>query len=366
MQKKKNIVVNATALDIGGALTILKQFIQKAGMYKYYHFYCFIPENVKVEDFDNITYFRITKMGWINRIFWDFYSLTKKIDEYNINPEKIISLQNTSVNSVIPQIIYLHQPLPFSSVKWSIFKKSQFTLFLYKHFYKFFILLFVNKATVFVVQTQWMKDALCLSGKVSSNNIHVIKPEINLPKKSFIKADLVIENEYKKILYPASTLFYKNHLIILKAMKELHLKHELKDTVFQVTFNEGDYLKFDAFIKSADLLSFVEYLGVIPYEQLIQKYRECTFVVFPSYVETYGLPLAEAATLGKVILCSSLPYAKDVLNGYPGATYLDYEDPIAWENAIKNTLQKIGSTSFEGGDFKFPQTSSWDDFFKLI
>ncbi|WP_220766158.1 glycosyltransferase, partial [Shewanella sp. MBTL60-112-B2] len=354
------------ALGKSGALTILKQFIKHASLDHRYHYFCFIPKGLNLQKSNNVSFVEVSKLGWFKRILWDSYFFEKQLKTHGVNPVKIISLQNTSINSDKEQIIYLHQPLPFSSVRWSFLKKEQFKLFLYKHFYKFFILLYVRNNTVFVVQTNWMKSALCSTSNINENRVHVIKPDIELP-------NVVPDDNPKKtasihhtLLYPATPLFYKNHQIILDSLKIIKARNEISNIKFQVTFKPEEYKSFSESVNQYGLNDNVDYLGTIPYGELIQKYQSASMVLFPSYVETFGLPLAEGATLRKPVLCSDFPFSRDVLNGYPGATYLDYKDPLAWADAITNTLNKIKCDSLHNGDFTFKPSSSWKDFFKLI
>ncbi|EGQ9181966.1 glycosyltransferase family 4 protein, partial [Vibrio parahaemolyticus] len=104
-------------------------------------------------------------------------------------------------------------------------------------------------------------------------------------------------------------------------------------------------------------LEFVENLGVIPYDALIEQYKKASFLVFPSYLETYGLPLAEAATLGKPILSADLPYSRDVLKGYSGVKFISYNSAESWaESIINNKMSKFYSWSE-------PERPTWDNFF---
>jgi glycosyltransferase involved in cell wall biosynthesis len=360
------VAVNATALDKSGALTILKQFIKHASSDSRYHYFCFVPYGLNLQKSNNITYVEVSKLNWFKRILWDSYNFRKKLKIHGVDAVKVISLQNTSINIDKEQIIYLHQPLPFSSVRWSFFKKEQFKLFLYKHFYKIFILLFVNKNTIFVVQTDWMKSALCSTSNINKNKVHVIKPDIELPNVVFEDNRKEVARKNHTLIYPATPLFYKNHQIVLDALKIMKAKSRFSNIKFQVTFKENEYPSFTALVSKYGLIDNIDYLGTIPYKELIQQYQSASIVLFPSYVETFGLPLAEGASLRKPVLCSDLPFSRDVLNGYPGAMYLDYEDPFVWADAIENTLNKIDNNSLEYEGFIFKQTSSWKDFFNLI
>ena len=55
---------------------------------------------------------------------------------------------------------------------------------------------------------------------------------------------------------------------------------------------------------------------------MISRYRRAT-LVFPSYIETFGYPLAEARQAGTIVLAADTPFAREVLDGYENAYYFD-------------------------------------------
>ncbi|WP_270826616.1 glycosyltransferase [Aeromonas sp. Y318-1] len=358
------ILVNATALSSGGALTILRQFVTHAA-FTNKKYIIFSPIGVSLEVHANITYVEVDTKSWLRRIWWDSFGLKRYIKQHNIESELCISLQNTSVNIGCQQLIYLHQPLPFTTVKY-VFNKQTIKYFLYKWFYKFFILLFVTKSTRFVVQTQWMKAALAQSG-VAEGNISVFTPDIKLPDGHHNKRSeqtQLLTSEQVTFFYPASSLFYKNHLLILDALALLNTRQVNKKSQFAVTLAIGDHPVFDEKVQQLGLSDNVVYLGVMSYEQVIEYYISADAVLFPSYIETFGLPLAEAGVLGKKIICADLPYSRDVLTGYQGASFLDYQDATKWADEMESVLGQ--QTVLQFSPLSFAQCATWKDFFDFI
>lgn len=78
----------------------------------------------------------------------------------------------------------------------------------------------------------------------------------------------------------------------------------------------------------------IHLIGVQPYERICEYYRSCDALLFPSYIETFGLPLLEAAMTGMPIIAADLPYSREVLDGYEGVTFVPYDDSQAWAVAI--------------------------------
>lgn len=362
INKKENlVVVNATALSSGGALTILKQFLLNAHNDRLHRYLCFVPESITLPIYENITYIKVRKQGGVKRVYWDLYGLARYLRKNNLFPTKVISLQNTHIRTSFPQIIYVHQPIPFSNIPLKLSVKY-LKFWMYKYIYPLFI--FLNpKDVVFVVQTLWMKNAILNKRKIiDKNNVYIIKPTIDRP--IFPENFRMVDSNEVTIIFPATCVFYKNHKVILDAMNILKSSEGIGKLKFQVTFNINDYPEFYELVNKYELDDYVEFLGVLEYKDLYAKYNLADAVVFPSYLESFGLPLAEAAMLGKYIICSDLPYSRDVLSGYGNVCYVKFDDAEAWSEILKSII--LNRDRCRSEQFDFEQSTSWKDFFKLI
>jgi glycosyltransferase involved in cell wall biosynthesis len=59
-------------------------------------------------------------------------------------------------------------------------------------------------------------------------------------------------------------------------------------------------------------------------------------LLFPSFAEGWGMPLAEALTLNTAAICSDLPALREC--GRTHSIYLNPLDGLAWKAAILNAL----------------------------
>ncbi len=363
--QKQTIVVSATSIDNSGGGTILRQFLKWAAKDKH-DFLCFVPMGMKLEAGDNIRLVPIDKKSWLARILWDSWQLKLWLENNQITYHKFISLQDTTVNIDVDQIIYLHQPLPFAGVRWNPFARGEFKFFLYQKFFAYFIFRYLRASTQFVVQTRWMSEALSEKHAIDPARISVIQPEITLPDTANADVSMDASDEFFRLLYPATPIVYKNHRVLVEALHILSSRKNISAVRLELTLKAQDYPELALLVKKLGLEDNINYLGVLPYEELIIKYKAADLVVFPSYIETFGLPLAEAASLGKRIICSDTEFAREVLNNYAGAEYLGAKNALAWANAIEAVL-KSGSRPTRGEtDFQYQQTSGWNDFFKLL
>ena len=280
------------------------------------------------------------------RLWWDALGLKKWLKHKNIEPIATISLQNTGfkVGKKVPSFIYYHQSIPFYPQKWNPFKKKERTFWFYKYIYTYFVRLFLKKDTKIFVQLNFIKEGFAKKYNHPKELIEVYTPTVLSPSGLFHKQQL---SDKLIFFYPATNFFYKNHRVISKALSEIEDQIEVRFTTSSSGINPND--------------PRISYLGMLPYSKVYEMYNSCDALLFPSYIETFGLPLIEAAITGLPIIAADLPYAREVLKGYTGATYVPYDNPHAWADAI----QKIK----KGKRYKpldITNRKSWSDLFNSI
>ena len=368
----KTIFINDTAATEGGALTILKQFLD--GINKYsnkdyiYYVFCSLAELKKYEN-ENIKIINdIKAKKWIDRIKWDLWGLKNWSKKNNIEANLIISFQNTGCRYFknTKQLIYIHQPLPFyQDKKWSIFKRDERILWFYQNIYKRIIKYSINKDSIIVVQTETMKEKLINALRWDSNKIFVIRPSFtNIDINQVSKIDFN-DNKFH-IFYPAATVLYKNHEIIIKALKYIKDKKEdiFHHLLVHFTFDNTSQRNLDLIqlINKLEVNDAIKLEGKLPYDKVLSFYKSCNLVVFPSYIESFCLPLIETALFGLPLLVSDLDLSREVIGDYQGAKFLYYKDYKVWGDSIIEYYKE--HPQFKPYELNYSNT--WEHFFKLI
>lgn len=338
---KKIIFVNATSATVGGSLTILKQFVANIEKRrdKLKQYYVFVPLDCEIKSTDYFEIVPIKAKSYKDRIMWDFWGIKKWSDKKMINPHIILSLQNTAVKfDEIPQIIYLHQPLPYAKEsKWNFLKKDESKMWFYKHIYKIWIDLTIKKNYKIVVQTQWMKDALMNDG-YNENNIIVSRPNITSINVDNIE-HAKLENDKVYFFYPAADYKYKNHQIIIEALKLIKKQNPQLLNKIKVLFTLNKESKSYSEVVKYKLTDNIDFLGNLKYEEVLKYYKSTNIVLFPSYIETFGLPLIEGSMFGKKILVSDCSYSRELIETYELADFIEYNNPKDWANHIENSVK---------------------------
>lgn len=323
--KKQTIAIVDLAASSGGALSILNQYyeIAIANFNINWVFFLSTPEFNSAKNIKIFNY-KWVKRSIIHRIFFEVFILNKLIKKHN--PSKVISLQNLIVLfSKYHQIVYVHQALPFSNYKFNLFTNK--SLWFYKYIYKYLMFYSIRKAKKIIVQSEWLKEKI-ISLKLKSNQNIEVKPP--LIKLTDFRRDPVKKYSF---IYPASHLFYKNHKLIVNALIQIESKFLQKlKFYFTLTGKESKYIETLKQIISKYSLP-IYFVGPLKFEILMEYYKNCD-LIFPSFIESFGLPLLEAKTYGLNILCSDEPFSKEILKNYNNVHYFNAFDSKSLKNQL--------------------------------
>lgn len=307
------------AASKGGALSILNEYYDKAK--KSEDDYIFLLSDNYIKETNNIKCIILKKeKQWINRLLFDYF-LGRKIVK-KINPDLVISLQNTIIRGIkTRQVLYVHQAIPFQNQKkFSLFKNNERKLAIIQYLIGGCIKSSIKKADSVIVQTNWMKRIIIKKCRVIESKIKIQKPTVDVSK--IIKNPNIVKN---KFFYPTANNIYKNNDIIYKAVALL--KNEGIDD-FEITLTiDGES---DNNIKK---------IGRISKPEVLKKYSE-SILLFPSYIESFGLPLLEARLSNAIILASDTEFSREVLEGYKKAYYFNPFNEVELKELIKKIMNK--------------------------
>ena len=113
------------------------------------------------------------------------------------------------------------------------------------------------------------------------------------------------------------------------------------------------------------LADFVEVHNRMPDRGVVRVLAGASALLYPSWTEGYGLPVAEALALGVPVLCSDLPVLREVGRDVP--EYLDPDDLSGWEEAILEYARE-GSLRRQAqlGRLAAWRAPSWEEHFRRL
>lgn len=284
----------------------------------------FIVSVPQYEQTENIIIRRFpwVKQNWVYRFFFDIINMRQLVSEYC--PDQIFSLQNKGISFYNnTQKVYLHFPAIFSTHRFSIIEDGK-RLWFYQNIFSKVIFRSLKKVDTVIVQTQWMKDALVKKTNIEVEKIKIIPPDIT--NNQIGKFHDIPENR-KIIFYPATAISYKNHMTLLKAVSyAVDCGLEDYQVVLTIRPEENRYTK-QLFSYACEKKLKVDFKGQLSRNKVFDMYTK-SVLAFPSYLESYGLPLLEARNTGTYILASDCPFSREILDGYDKVLFfseMDYE-----------------------------------------
>ncbi|MDY0277496.1 MAG: glycosyltransferase [Acholeplasma sp.] len=318
----------------GGALSILFMYYSRA-VEDINNRYIFIVSTPKFDERENVKIVRFpwVKKSWLHRIFFEIFCVKKVVSSYS--PDQIIALHNMTLYRVkTPHILYVHQPLPFSSIRFNLFKEPKF--WIYQNIIGQMIIKSINKANCVIVQTNWMKENLIKYSNVPYSKILVESPAIISSSSIEVYKE---SDEIVNFIYPTSEISYKNYGLIIEAFYYIPKEHFSK-IAFYITLKGNENKKIRTYYKIVQKNKYpIFFVGKISKEKVFEYYSKST-LVFPSLIETFGLPLLEARMHESPILAANLEYSREILDGY---TKISYFDPKSSEDLSKKIVSRICS-----------------------
>lgn len=330
----KNILVYDVAASSSGALSVLNDFYNEVKNYDDKNIkWIFVISTPHLEETENIKVVRLpwVKKSWIHRLFCDHFIAPNFIKKHNI--DKVFSLQNVLIPSTnVPQVLHLHQSLPFAEYRFKM--TENFHLWIYQNVISRWIFSGIKNAEKTIVQTNWMKEACIDNTGVKEDKIIVIPPIISIvPVKFFSFQNMQIPT----FIYPATPQVYKNHQIIIDACKQLIDEGIITFQVIFTLTGEENVLSRKLFEQTEKYGLPIKYIGSISREELFEWYTKA-ILIFPSCIETFGLPLLEAKMHGTPVIVADYQFGKEILESYSKACYFSAYNEESLINNIRSNI----------------------------
>lgn len=330
------IMIFDVPAESGGALSILNQYYDRALKDSKNEYY-FIVSTPNIEEKDNIRVLRFPwiKKSWVHRYFFDKFLSSNLVKKYKI--DEVLSLQNIIIPRVkVPQGVYVHQPLPFIKNKFSFFSHKKY--WVYQNIIGALIKKSIAKSDYVIVQTEWMKKSITPFFKGDESKILLEQPKI---KHQLIeKFNYKDKDNFSRFFFPASDEIYKNHILIVKAAIEL-VKSGRKD--FEIFFTISNTNSNSTMLESKKLIKEyslpIYFVDKLEYEEVFTYYSN-SILIFPSYIETFGLPLLEAKLSETVVLSVRESFSEEILSNYSHKYFFDYTDYISLAKLMKNQMDR--------------------------
>lgn len=364
----KTIAVNAYPLRSSGGKSILDQFVRAAGRYSPdARYLVFSYPGIRAEDaVPNVQYVDVHQGRIAKALFrWQFSGFRRWLRTHGIRPDATVSLANVNVSwpeGETPDFLYYHQAIPLYPERWNPFRATQRGLWLYKTLFRRIVARSLRPSTQVLVQLECIKRRFSQVYGVPGGQIHVVAPEA-LPAPEGPPDDSIrLDAQACNLVYPATPFVYKNHEVLLKALRILAARNTGIKIKLYLTATREQIAGWGIEEAKGENVEVV-YLGYVGQEALRGVYCQADALLFPSRIESFGLPLIEAAAMGLPVLAGDTDFAREVLQGYAGARYLPVDSAQKWVEGIEALSQDKGRRY---PPLKGEEKDSWKEFFEII
>ena len=332
----RNIVISAVNIRRGGTLTVLRDCLRYLSGRDDLHVTALVHSRALC-DYPGIEYIEIPWSidGWGKRLKCEYVTM-KGISEKLPETDLWLSLHDTTPNVVAKrQAVYCQTSFPFLKIRLRDFLMDK-KIPLFALFTKYAYRKNVHRNNYLIVQQRWLRDGLSRMLHVDRTRFIVAPPAFEAPTI----VDTSSEEQVPVFLYPAAPDCHKNFELLCEAASRLEKKlgADAFRVVLTVSGSENRYTKW--LRKHWGDVRSIDFHGFMSKEELYGHYGKAACLVFPSRVETWGLPISEFKPTGKPMLLADLPYARETAAGAAAVSFFDVNDADDLAHQMELVIQR--------------------------
>ena len=367
---KKTIVLSGINLIEGGPLTIYKDCLRCVEKYflENYEIVALVHNRELFSEFDSkikFIEFMDSKKSYLKRFYYEYFyfkRLSKKLKPY-----LWFSLHDMTPNVVTDKrAVYCHNPIIFYDVKRKDMI-NEFKMFMFSRFYKYIYKINIKKNNFVVVQQDWIRKRFKKIFKIK--NVVVAHPNVVIDdSNNNYKNTKIVKNSF---LYPSFSRIFKNFEVICKAVEILENKN-IENFKVYLTIDGSENIYSKEIVEKYGRLKCIEFIGLQTRENLMKYYSKIETVIFPSKLETWGLPISEAKAFGKNIILADLEFAHETLGTYEKVMFFGPDDAEKLAEKMEmliNDDENMKNIEFDGNfekNIEKPFCKNWKELFDIL
>jgi len=370
MDQRKVLVVSGINFFEGGPLSVITDCLRYLNNSEYVMNYRIIALIHKKELFDQLIYSNIefvefpkSRKSYFYRLYYEYLYFKKFATQHKV--DFWLSLHDMTPNlDNVSQAVYCHNASPFASVNLKDLY-LQPTQVLFSLFYKFIYKINIHRNKFVIVQQLWIKEQFRKMFNIDLKRIIVAKPPAPKIPEEFLHNRSVRED--KRFFFPTFPRPFKNIELICEAVKLLNSSCSSGfEVLITIDGTENNYSK--GIYKKYFGLKNVTFTGLLKREEVYEIYNECDCLLFPSKLETWGLPISEFKQYNKPVLVADLPYARETVGRYSKAKFFSPSDvdqlAAFMKIIIENEIGNYDSTT--PVIYPDPYAENWDKLFDIL
>lgn len=366
--KKKIIVISAVNLVEGGTLTILRECVaslSRSRFSKEYNIVVLVHKCDLLPNYENIIYVEYprAKKNYLYRCYYEYIGF-KKLSK-GLSPELWLSLHDMSpIVKTKRQAVYMHNPSPFYKASlWVVIHSFKYALFSW--FYKYVYKINIHANNYLIVQQQWLRDEFSKMFSFPMDKIIVAPPRVFSLKTKAIDGE--VQGLKCVFFYPAFPRAFKNFEIICQASRLLNERGIANfEVILTIDGSENGYSQ--RVVKEYKDVRSIHFVGLLQREKVIEYYERSNCLIFPSLLETWGLPITEYVQYHKHMIIADLPYAHETAAGADNVVFFNPYDEVELSQYMEQVIESNFNKFHHVPDVNLlpPAVFSWEALFSLL
>lgn len=359
------IVISGINLRSGGPLTILRDclyFLSQSPLSEKYHIVALVHKR-ELCNFPKIEYIEFPDSinSWLKRLYYEYFHFRKL--SKRLKPYLWLSLHDITPNVyVVRQAVYMHNPSIVNKIRFRDFKYDK-KYIAFSALYKYLYRINIRKNNYCIVQQNWFKDECCRLFSIPQRRFVVARPHVNL---DYLNLDPDMK-KCRSFFFPSFPRPFKNFETVCEAARLL-VNRGLNDFKIVLTLDSGLNSYARDIVKKYQNISQIEFVGLIPPEDMPRYYEKADCLIFPSRLETWGLPISEFIPFNKPMIVADLPYAHETSQGANMVSFFHIDDAqqlaLLMTDAVSGNFKSFQAVPQKAQEM--PYASSYNELFNIL
>jgi len=364
---KKCIVVSGVNFFEGGPLSVMRDCLlnlDQSFASRDIRILALVSERALYDDLQlkhvELHEFPRARRRYWNRIYLEYFHFKGFARRNHVTFWLSMHDMTPSLDSVA-QAVYCHNPAPFYNISWGGFRMDP-TFGLTTFFYKYFYAINIRRNRYVIVQQNWLREIFAADFRLNKSNVIVSHPHVSAKRigEKVASGKIVFA-------YPAFPRVFKNLEVIGEAVSLLE-KRGINAFEVHITI-DGSENKYARLIKEKyGHLPALRFRGLLPREQVYNLYAMTDALIFPSCLETWGLPISEFKQTHRTIFAADLPYAHETVGTYDKVIFFDPRSGSALADMMEAFIKRgpAVATSVTVAPPAAPFAENWDELFHIL
>lgn len=361
----RTIVISAVNIRKGGTLTILRDCLQYLSSQTHLYRIVALVHKRELCDYKGIEYIEMpdTIKGWSKRLWCEYVTM------YRISKELAPVYLWLSLHDTTPRVcaehraVYCQTSFPFLKLKLNDWR-FDYKIGLFGLFTRIAYRINIKKNSYLIVQAEWLREGFSRMFGLPKEKFIVAPPRQETLNSTYSKEG----NSTYTFLYAATADCHKNFELVCQAaqMLESTLGKCRFKLILTIDGTENKYAQW--LYKQWNIVDSIDFHGFMDKETLYRHYAKADCLIFPSRIETWGLPISEFATFDKPMLLADLPYAQETAAGTIHTAFFDPRHveklSIMMENLINGDCSILGKVTKK--EISKPMAKNWEELFNVL